>query len=118
MKNMSKKITKKLMKVLNSHCHCTKTFNDSIVTFYPYQSSPLSAVWEYLVRRPDGVFVGRFLVDQSDKRIPFSKRYCYINAPEQLFAPRAYIEINIQIVNRLKERNQLYAVYYTWRIHK
>ena len=45
MKNMSKKITKKLMKVLNSHCHCTKTFNDSIVTFYPYQSSPLSAVW-------------------------------------------------------------------------
>ena len=29
-----------------------------------------------------------------------------------------HIEINKQIVNRLKERNQLYAVYYTWRKSK
>ena len=28
------------------------------------------------------------------------------------------IEINKQIVNRLKEHNQLYAVYYTWRKRK
>lgn len=83
--------------------------------FVPYGSSPLSAIWKYLCIRNDGVITGRFLVDRSEKHIPFSERYCYINAPEQLFIPRAHIEINKQIVNRLKERNQLYAVYYTWR---
>lgn len=72
-------------------------------------------IWKYLCIRNDGVITGRFLVDRSEKHIPFSERYCYINAPEQLFIPRAHIEINKQIVNRLKERNQLYAVYYTWR---
>lgn len=58
------------------------------------------------------------LIEQDKEHIPFRERYCCINAPEQLFVPRTHIEINKQIVNRLKERNQLYAVYYTWRKRK
>lgn len=115
MGNISKKTRKKLVKVLNANCHRVTHFGEPSVTFVPYDSSPLSAIWKYLCIRNDGVITGRFLVDRSEKRIPFSERYCYINAPEQLFTPRAHIEISKQIVNRLKERNQLYAIYYTWR---
>lgn len=112
MGNISKKNRKKLVKVLNANCHCTKTFNDSIVTFYPYQSSPLSAVWKYLVRRPDGVFIGRFLILPEEPLIPVNARYCLIHCPEQLFNPRAHIEINKQIVQRLRDCSQLYAIEY------
>ena len=93
-------------------------FGEQDAMFVPYDSSPLSAIWKYLCIRNDGVITGRFLIDRSEKYIPFRERYCYINAPEQLFVPRTHIEINKQIVNRLKERNQLYAVYYTWRKRK
>lgn len=118
MGNISKKIRKKLVKVINANCHRVTPFGEHNVTFVPYDSSPLSAIWKYLCIRDDGVFTGHFLVDRSEKHIPFSERYCCINAPEQLFAPRAHIEIGKQIVNRLKEHNQLYAVYYTWRKRK
>lgn len=118
MGNISKKNRKKLVKVIEANCHRVTRFGEQNTTFVPYNSSPLSAIWKYLCIRDDGVFTGRFLVDRSEKHIPFSERCCSINAPEQLFAPRAYIEINKQIVNRLKERNQLYAVYYTWRKRK
>ena len=118
MRNISKKNRKKLVKVLNANCHRTKTFNDSIMTFYPYQSSPLSAVWKYLVRRPDGVFIGRFLILPEEPLIPVNARYCLIHCPEQLFNPRAHIEINKQIVQRLRECSQLYAIEYTWKKHK
>ena len=37
---------------------------------------------------------------------------------EQLFNPRAHIEINKQIVQRLMECSQLYAIEYTWRKKK
>lgn len=118
MENISKKTRKKLVKVLNANCHRVTHFGEQNATFVPYDSSPLSAIWKYLFIRDDGAFTGYFLVDRSEKHIPFSEKYCYINAPEQLFAPRAHIEINKQIVNRLKEHNQLYAVYYTWRKRK
>ena len=118
MGNISKKNRKKLVKVLNANCHCTKTFNDSIVTFYPYQSSPLSAVWKYLVGRLDGVFIGCFLILPEESLIPVNARYCLIHCPEQLFNPRAHIEINKQIVQRLRDCSQLYAIEYTWRKHK
>ena len=118
MRNISKKTRKKLIKVIEANCHSVTNFGEQDVTLVPYDSRPLSAIWKYLCIRNDGAFTGRFLVDQSEKHIPFSERYCYINAPEQLFAPRAHIEIGKQIVNRLKERNQLYAVYYTWRKNK
>jgi len=106
MGNISKKNRKKLAKVINANCHRVTIFGEQ------------NAIWKYLCIRDDGVFTGHFLIDRSEKHIPFSERYCYINAPEQLFAPRAHIEINKQIVNRLKEHNQLYAVYYTWRKRK
>lgn len=115
MENISKKTRKKLVKIIEVNCRRVTHFGEKDATFVPYDSSPLSAIWKYLCIRNDGAFTGRFLVERSEKHIPFSERYCCINAPEQLFAPRAHIEINKQIVNRLKERNQLYAVYYTWR---
>lgn len=115
MRNFSKKTKKKLLKVLNSHCHCTKTCNDSIMTFYPYTSSPLSSIWKYLTKRPDGVLVGRFLVQKYGAKVPLNAQYRLVGCPEQLFNPRAHIEINKQIVNRLQERDQLYAINYTWR---
>lgn len=118
MGNISKKTRKKLVKVINANCHRVTHFGEQNATFVPYDSSPLSAIWKYLRISDDGVFTGRFLVDRSEKHIPFSERHCCINTPEQLFAPRAHIEINKQIVNRLKEHNQLYAVYYTWRKRK
>lgn len=118
MKNISKKTRKKIIKVIEANCHSVTNFGEQDATLVPYDNSPLSAIWKYLCIRNDGAFTGRFLVDQSEKHIPFSERYCCIHAPEQLFAPRAYIEINKQIVNRLKEHNQLYAVYYTWRKKK
>lgn len=118
MGNISKKTRKKLIKVIKANCHCNPRFGSQDAMFVPYNSSPLSAIWKYICVRYDGVFTGRLLTDRSEKYIPFSERYCCINAPEQLFAPRAHIEINKQIVNRLKERNQLYAVYYTWRKKK
>ena len=118
MGNISKKTRKKLIKVIEANCHYNSRFGSQDAMFVPYNSSPLSAIWKYICVRYDGVFAGRLLTDRSEKYIPFSERYCCINAPEQLFAPRAHIEINKQIVNRLKERNQLYAVYYTWRKKK
>lgn len=118
MGNISKKIRKKLIKVIEANCHRVTHFGGQDAMFVPYGSSPLSVIWKYLCIRNDGVIIGHFLVDRSEKHIPFRERYCCINAPEQLFVPRTHIEINKQIVNRLKERNQLYAVYYTWRKRK
>ena len=68
---------------------------------------------DYAIQRATNAAITDIHAETARQVIPFSERYCYINAPEQLFAPRAHIEINKQIVNRLKEHNQLYAVYYT-----
>lgn len=78
MGNISKKNRKKLVKVLNANCHRVTHFGEQNATFVPYDSSPLSAIWKYLCIRDDGVFTGRFLVDRSEKHIPFSERYCCI----------------------------------------
>lgn len=71
MGNISKKTRKKLVKVLNANCHRVTHFGEPSVTFVPYDSSPLSAIWKYLCIRNDGVITGRFLVDRSEKRIPY-----------------------------------------------
>ena len=93
MGNISKKTRKKLIKVIEANCHRVTHFGEQDAMFVPYDSSPLSAIWKYLCIRNDDVITGRFLVDRSEKYIPFRERYCCINAPEQLFVPRTHIEM-------------------------
>ena len=55
MRNISKKIRKKLVKVINANCHRVTHFGEHNATFVPYDSSQLSAIWKYLCIRDDGV---------------------------------------------------------------